>query len=189
MPPRDAGWRARSPAIETAVGPTPDELAALVAATAAAITIGPVTTPRKPRRSRRPPTPPPRSQRPPLRVGRPARADGQVRDDPGLLASGAALGTALFQRTLPPPILVGDASTGGVDAPPVVKELTDALTTNNADSIRSAVSTGPYEKLAAELQQWDIKGVTSVETLATMQDGTRSATEIVIRAKTAPGIR
>jgi hypothetical protein len=104
-----------------------------------------------------------------------------------LLASGVALGAAAFQRTQPPPVTVGDASTGGVAAPPVVKELTDALQTNNADSIRSAVSTGPYEKLAAELQQWDIKGVTSVETLATMQDGTRSATEIIIRAKTSAG--
>jgi len=104
-----------------------------------------------------------------------------------LLASGIALGVAAFQRTQPPPVTVGDASTGGVAAPPIVKELTDALQTNNADSIRSAVSTGPYEKLAAELQQWDIKGVTSVETLATMQDGTRSATEIVIRAKTSAG--
>jgi hypothetical protein len=104
-----------------------------------------------------------------------------------LLAGGAAIGAAVFQRTQPPPILVGDVSTGGIDAPPVVKELTDALTTNNADSIRSAVSTGPYEKLAAELQQWDIQGVTSVETLATMKDGPRTATEIIIRAKTADG--
>ena len=104
-----------------------------------------------------------------------------------LLAGGGAIGAAIFQRTQPPPILVGDVSTGGVDAPPVVKELTDALTTNNADSIRSAVSTGPYEKLAAELQQWNIQGVTSVETLATMKDGPRSATEIIIRAKTSDG--
>jgi hypothetical protein len=104
-----------------------------------------------------------------------------------LLVGGGAIGAAIFQRTQPPPILVGDVSTGGIDAPPVVKELTDALTTNNADSIRSAVSTGPYEKLAAELQQWNIQGVTSVETLATMKDGPRTATEIIIRAKTADG--
>lgn len=170
------------------VPPSADELAALAAATAAAI-------------------PMPRDVQAEEAAQGQAAADAQAKRTLGhrvrvgrffvrmaafgltlaLLASGVALGAAAFQRTQPPPVTVGDASTGGVAAPSVVKELTDALQTNNADSIRSAVSTGPYEKLAAELQQWDIKGVTSVETLATMQDGTRSATEIVIRAKTSAG--
>ena len=175
-------------AIATAPAPTADEMAALVAATEAAIPIG----------LRRP--------------GGDAEAEQAAADAAGASTSAATSGSAscscdspaspsrcsswpaaapsgrrIFQRTQPPPILVGDVSTGGVDAPPVVKELTDALTTNNADSIRSAVSTGPYEKLAAELQQWNIQGVTSVETLATMKDGPRSATEIIIRAKTSDG--
>ena len=52
-----------------------------------------------------------------------------------------------------------------------------------ADSLRSAVAADPYEMLAGELQSGTCKGVTSVETLATMQDGPRSATEIIITGR------
>lgn len=175
-------------AIAAAVAPTADEMAALVAATEAAMPIGLAD---------------PAAAAEAEQAAAEAAGAMHKRRHFGLgvllmrlasfaftlllLAGGGAIGAAIFQRTQPPPILVGDISTGGIDAPPVVKELTDALTTNNADSIRSAVSTGPYEKLAAELQQWNIQGVTSVETLATMKDGPRTATEIIIRAKTADG--
>ncbi len=176
-----------SSAIETAAAPTPEEIAALVAAAEAAIPIGHVATPEETAEAQASADAAAQHKRRRFGVGVLLIRFASFAMTLLLLAGGAALGAALFQRTLPPPILVGDVSTGGVDAPPVVKELTDALTTNNADSIRSAVSTGPYEKLAAELQQWNIKGVTSVETLATMKDGPRSATEIIIRAKTSDG--
>ncbi len=104
-----------------------------------------------------------------------------------LFAGGLALGAAAFQRSQPPPPNVGDPSTGGVTAPAVVKELTDALATNNSDSLRSAVSGDPYRLLAGEMQSWNMQGVTSVQTLATMQDGPRSVTEIVITGRTAAG--
>ena len=45
----------------------------------------------------------------------------------------------------------------------------------------------PYRLLAGEVQSWGMQGVTSVETLATMQDGTRSATEIVVNGKGTDG--
>jgi len=175
-------------AIATAPAPTADELAALVAAAEAAMPIG-LADPHADADAEQAAAEAAgaKHKRRHFGVGVILMRLASLAMTLLLLAGGGAIGAAIFQRTQPPPILVGDVSTGGVDAPPVVKELTDALTTNNADSIRSAVSTGPYEKLAAELQQWDIQGVTSVETLATMKDGPRTATEIIIRAKTADG--
>ncbi len=104
-----------------------------------------------------------------------------------LFAGGVALGGLAFDRSQPPPPNVGDPSTGGVATPAVVRELTDALATNNSDSLRSAVSGDPYRLLAGEMQSWNMQGVTSVETLATMQDGPRSVTEIIITGRTAAG--
>jgi hypothetical protein len=174
-------------AIATAPAPTADELAALVAAAEAALPIGPMDAHADAEAEQAAADAAGAHKRRHFGVGVILMRLASLAFTLLLLAGGGAIGAAIFQRTQPPPVLVGDVSTGGVDAPPVVKELTDALTTNNADSIRSAVSTGPYEKLAAELQQWDIQGVTSVETLATMKDGPRPATEIIIRAKTADG--
>ena len=104
-----------------------------------------------------------------------------------LFAGGVALGVSAYQRVQPPPPVVGDPSTGGVPTPPVVKELAAALKSNDADSLRSAVPADPYRLLTGELQSWQIQGVTSVETLATMQDGPRSATEIIITGKAPNG--
>ena len=104
-----------------------------------------------------------------------------------LFAGGVALGGLAFDRSQPPAPTVGDPSTGGVEAPAVVKELTDALATNNSDSLRSAVSGDPYRLLVGEIQSWNMQGVTSVETLATMRDGPRSVTEIIIKGRTAAG--
>jgi hypothetical protein len=97
-----------------------------------------------------------------------------------LFVGGVALGVMTFQRMAPPAPVVGDVSTGGVETPAVVQELVLALESNDADALRSAVQADPYRQIAAEMQTWDLKEVKSVETLATMQDGARSATEIVI---------
>lgn len=97
-----------------------------------------------------------------------------------LFAGGVALGVMTFQRMVPPAPVVGDVSTGGVETPAVVQELVLALESNDADALRSAVQADPYRQIAAEMQTWDLKEVKSVETLATMQDGSRTATEIVI---------
>jgi hypothetical protein len=105
----------------------------------------------------------------------------------GLFAAGAAIGVAAYERMQPPAPVVGDAQTGGVATPNVVKELTAALASNDADALRSAVSGDPYRLLAGELQSWNMQGVTSVETLATMQDGPRTATEIIINGRTESG--
>ena len=104
-----------------------------------------------------------------------------------LFVGGVALGVSTYQRTQLPPPVVGDPSTGGVPTPPVVMELAAALKSNDADSLRSAVPADPYRLLTGELQSWQIQGVTSVETLATMKDGPRSATEIIITGKAPNG--
>ena len=106
----------------------------------------------------------------------------------GLFVGGLAMDVSVYQRTQSPPPAVGDVSTGGIATPPVVSELTDALAKNDADALRSAVAADPYRLLAGELQRRNIQGVTSVETLATMQDGPRSATEIVINGRTTAGV-
>ena len=98
------------------------------------------------------------------------------------------MGVNVFNRVQPAPPPIGDVSTGGIATPPVVKELTDALVKNDADALRSAVAADPYRLLAGELQSWNMQGVTSVEILATMQDGPREATEIVINGHTADGL-
>jgi hypothetical protein len=104
-----------------------------------------------------------------------------------MLGAGVAAGYAVFLRVQPPPPVVGDIATAGVAAPAVVKELADALATNNADALRSSMDAGPYQLLAGEMQGWSMQGVTSVKTLATMQDGSRSATEIVIIGRNTEG--
>ena len=134
-------------------------------------------------------------RRPPSRVGPGASRIKSWADPPGhaprhfgAVRGRRSLSAALaFDRSQPPAPTVGDPSTGGVAAPAVVRELADALATNNSDSLRSAVSGDPYRLLAGEIQSWNMQGVTSVETLATMQDGPRSVTEIIITGRTAAG--
>jgi hypothetical protein len=104
-----------------------------------------------------------------------------------LFVGGLALGGAVYQRVQPPPTQVGETATGGIAAPAVVAELAEALASNNADSLRSVVSGAPWRLLTGELQSWNMQGVTSVETLATMQDGPRSATAIIIKGTSADG--
>jgi hypothetical protein len=104
-----------------------------------------------------------------------------------LFVGGISFGQLVFQRTQAPAPLVGDPSTGGVPTPGVVSELASAIESNDADAMRSAVAAEAYGLLTSELQRWDVQGVSSVETLATMKDGPRSATELVIIGKTTSG--
>jgi len=104
-----------------------------------------------------------------------------------MFVGGIYLGQAVFQRSQEPATLVGDPSTGGIPTPGVVSELASAIGSNDADGMRSAVAADAYGLLTSELQRWDVQGVSSVETLATMKDGPRSATELVIIGKTTTG--
>ncbi len=69
----------------------------------------------------------------------------------------------------------------------MVREFVTALASNDADALRSSMAAEPYRLLTGEMQNWGVQGVTSVETLATMVDGPRSATEIVVDAKGSDG--
>lgn len=102
-----------------------------------------------------------------------------------LFIGGIAGGVAVFHRLQPPPPVVGDVTTNGVGTPTAVQELVSALESNDSDSLRAAVDADPYRLLAGEMQRWDVKTVSSVETLATMADGPRSATEIVIEGRSS----
>jgi hypothetical protein len=96
-------------------------------------------------------------------------------------AFGVALGYQAFLRSEPPPGgQVVDAATAGNLPAPVVREFIAAVARNDADAIRSTVSADPYKALTAEMSRWEINTVTSVKTLATFEDGQRTATAFVM---------
>jgi hypothetical protein len=105
-----------------------------------------------------------------------------------VFAGGVAYGYTSFQSNQPVVTApVGDPVTAGVQPPLVVMEAIAAIASNDADRIRSAVPGDPYKLLTSELQRWDFQEVTSVETLSTFVDGTRSSTEIVIVGRATTG--
>jgi hypothetical protein len=98
-----------------------------------------------------------------------------------LLAVGVAIGYQSFITSQPAPTgPVADPATAGNQPAPVVREFIAAVGRNDADAIRSAVPTDPYKSLTAEMERWEIQLVTSVETLATFEDGQRTATAFVM---------
>jgi hypothetical protein len=101
-----------------------------------------------------------------------------------LFVGGVALGVAVFQGNQEPAAtLDADPATVGVATPAVVREFVIALESNDSDALRSAVAGDPYRLIAGEMQKWGFQEVTSVETLATTLNGSRSATEIVMRGR------
>ncbi len=106
-----------------------------------------------------------------------------------LLGAGVALGVSAFRASQPvaaPPV-AGDPVTAGIDAPAVVDELASALAANDTDRIRAAVPGSPYELLTREIETWSFSDVTSVDTLSTLRDDTRTATELVVHGRNASG--
>jgi hypothetical protein len=106
-----------------------------------------------------------------------------------LLAGGVALGVAAFQsrQVVATPAVPGGPDTAGIPAPAIVQELANALASNDSDRIRAAVPGSPYGLLTNEMGDWSFSAVTSVVTLGTYQDESRTATELIIRGRTADG--
>lgn len=100
-----------------------------------------------------------------------------------LFAGGVALGVAAYRSTQPVEAPTADPATAGMAPPAIVREFVAALGSDDADALRSAVPADPYRLLAGELQKWDISTVTSVETLATLVEGERSVTQLVLRGR------
>ena len=99
----------------------------------------------------------------------------------GLFAVGITIGYQTFLRSEPAPTgPVADVATAGNLPAPVVRELIAAVGRNDADAIRSTLPANPYKALTAEMSRWEIQQVTSVETLATYEDGPRTATAFVM---------
>jgi hypothetical protein len=82
---------------------------------------------------------------------------------------------------------VADPATAGNQPAPVIRELIAAVESNDADRIRSVVPSEPYKLFTSEMQNWSFQEVTSVETLATFEDGTRTATAFVMIGRSAQG--
>ena len=107
-----------------------------------------------------------------------------------LFLGGIALGTLAFQRsdqgasTVP----TVDPGVDGASPPAVVEEFVSALAGGDADSLRSSLLAEPHARLIGEFRRFDIQSIASVETLGTHVDGTRSATEVVMRGTTTTGV-
>jgi hypothetical protein len=105
----------------------------------------------------------------------------------GLFAIGIGIGLAYFQRLQPPPVVPADISTGSA-TPAVVQELVTALGSNDPDAMRSAVPPDPYAQLVGEMVRRDFKEITRVETLTTVTDGYRTATEVILFGNTTTNL-
>lgn len=105
----------------------------------------------------------------------------------GLLVVGIALGAALFGAVQPKDPVVVAGNPGTVAPPAAVQEFISALAANNSDAVRAAVPPDPYRLLAGELTARSYQEITSVDTLGTVMDGTRSATEIIIHGTASGG--
>jgi hypothetical protein len=106
-----------------------------------------------------------------------------------LFVGGLALGNAAFQSSqAPEPTQVVDPVTDGVEPPAVVREFVGALSSGDADSLRSSLQAEPHARLTSEFRRFDIQHISSVETLSTHVDGSRSATGIVMQGTTTTGV-
>jgi hypothetical protein len=105
-----------------------------------------------------------------------------------LFVGGIALGATTFQRTRPVPEGVGGVVTVAEPPAAVAQEFIRALANNDADAMRSSLSAQPNKDLTDEFERFSIQRIVSVETLGTHVDGTRSATEILLRAEKTDGL-
>ena len=105
-----------------------------------------------------------------------------------LFAVGVAFGYQSFLNQAQVTAAPGpDPATAGNQPAPVIRELIAAVGTNDADRIRAAMPNEPYKLFTSEMQRWEFKEVTSVETLATFEDGTRTATSFVMLGRDLAG--
>jgi hypothetical protein len=105
----------------------------------------------------------------------------------GLFVIGIGIGIAYFQRVQPPPVVPAEISAGSA-TPAVVQEFVTAMGSNNPDAMRSAVAPDPYAQLVGEMVRRDFKEVTRVETLTTVIDGDRTATEVIVFGNTTANL-
>ncbi len=105
-----------------------------------------------------------------------------------LFIAGIALGNLIFQATQAPPVAVAvDGSVQG-DPPAVVREFIGALGAGDAAAMRSSMAAEPYARLIAEMRKLNVAEISSVETLSTSVDGTRTATAVVLKAVTTANV-
>lgn len=104
-----------------------------------------------------------------------------------LFVMGLSLGNLIFQATTAPDVAVVDPATNA-EPPAVVREFIGALAADDADAIRSSLAAEPHARLVSEMKRFEIAEITSVETLSTHVDGTRTATAVVIKAVTTTGV-
>ena len=105
-----------------------------------------------------------------------------------LFVVGIGLGQLTFQRTRPAPLVANAPITVANTPPEVAQEFITALGANDADAMRSALAAQPNKDLTDEFERFSIKKIVSVQTLGTSVDGTRSATEILLKAEKTDGL-
>jgi len=105
-----------------------------------------------------------------------------------LFVGGILIGITGFGATRPVAVVPGDVVITRDPPPPVTVEFITALTSNDADALRSSLEKQPHIDLTGEFERFGIQRVTGVETLGTEVDGTRSATEVLMRAENSDGL-
>jgi hypothetical protein len=105
-----------------------------------------------------------------------------------LFVSGVVIGNTIFLRTHPAAPVSDGPITIAQTPPAVAMEFIAALGANNADAMRSSLNPQPNKDLTDEFARFGIKRVLSVQTLGTSVDGTRSATEILLKTEKTDGL-
>jgi hypothetical protein len=105
-----------------------------------------------------------------------------------LFVGGIALGATMFQQTRPAAPGTDGSITLSGSPPTITQEFIAALAANDADAMRSSLGPQPNKDLTDEFTRFTIKRVTSVKTLGTSVDGSRAATEILMRTEKDDGL-
>jgi hypothetical protein len=104
-----------------------------------------------------------------------------------LFGLGVVAGQRAYTLSQPPAPVVGDPGIADVPPTAIVAELANAIAAEDNDAIRAAMTQEIFDGYTSELQQYGIAGVERVESLGTFVDGPRSATMLVLHARTVDG--
>ena len=89
-----------------------------------------------------------------------------------LFVGGYVLGQTAFRNNQSEaPTSIVDPTTAGAQPPAVVREFVGALSSGDADALRSSLQAEPHARLTSEFRRFGIQSINGVETLSTHVDG------------------
>jgi hypothetical protein len=105
-----------------------------------------------------------------------------------LFLAGLRLGYVLHEMNRPAASVASQEGPGSVQPPPIAREFITALASNDADALRSSLDAQQHQDLTGEMTRFGIHRIAHVEILGTEMDGSRSATEILMKAEDSDGL-